>query len=103
MDDESLSEWADRWDGHRPQPGTRKAVPLGDGPEHGTHVDPDAPRGILEWDGHQWAPAGVADDQATAAQETSPQDVAERVPLPRFSALPSAPEPWRPTQVWRRP
>ncbi|MFM9445262.1 DUF6087 family protein [Streptomyces acidiscabies] len=103
MEDEPLDEWAARRDSRRPEPGSRRAVPLGGGPEHGGHVDPDAPRGIAEWDGHQWTPSGIADGHATAAQETGPQDAAERVPLPRFSTLPAAPEPWRPTEVFRRP
>lgn len=86
------------------QPGDRTAVPLGDGPERGGHVDPDAPRGMLEWDGHQWVPAGVAEDHATAARESGPQDAAERVSLPRFGGLPPAPErPFRPARVFRRP
>jgi len=104
VDDEPLDEWAARREASRPAPGDRKAVPLGDGPEQGGHVDPDAPRGMLEWDGHQWVPGGVADDHTTAAQETDPQGAAERVPLPRFGALPPTPErPFRPTEVFRRP
>lgn len=104
MDEEPLDEWAARRDARRPAPGDRKAVPLGDGPERGGHVDPDAARGMLEWDGHEWAPSGVAVDQAAAVEETGPQDAAERVPLPRFAALPPAPErPFRPTEVFRRP
>ncbi|WP_406431886.1 DUF6087 family protein [Streptomyces sp. NBC_00631] len=103
MDDEPLEEWAARREAHRPKLGDHKAVPLSDGPERGRHVEPGAPRGMLEWDGHEWTPSGVADDHATAAQETGPQDEAERVPLPRFPALPPAPErPFRPTQEWRR-
>ncbi|WP_247194610.1 DUF6087 family protein [Streptomyces scabiei] len=46
---------------------------------------------MLEWDGHQWVPSGVADDHSTAVDETGPQDAAKRVPLPRFAALPPAP------------
>ncbi|MFF0224754.1 DUF6087 family protein [Streptomyces sp. NPDC004629] len=103
MDEEPLEEWAARRDARRPKPGDRKAVPLGDGPERGGHVEPDAPRGMVEWNGHQWTPSGVADDHATAAQETDQQDEAERVPLPHFSRLPAAPEPWRPTEVFHRP
>ncbi|MGW3567010.1 DUF6087 family protein [Streptomyces sp. NPDC000941] len=103
MEDEPLNEWADRRDGRRPAPGTRREFPLGDGPERSAHVDPDAPRGIVEWDGHLWIPTGVAADHATAAQETGPQDAAQRIPLPEFNALPPAPEPWRPTEVFRRP
>ncbi|MGW0711840.1 DUF6087 family protein [Streptomyces sp. NPDC002643] len=104
MDDEPLNEWAARREGRRPAPGDRKAVPLGDGPERGGHVAPDAPRGMLEWDGHQWVPSGVADDHATASEDVDSRGAAERVPLPRFTALPPAPErPWRPTEVFRRP
>lgn len=103
MDDESLSEWAERRDSRRPTPGERKAVPLGDG-QHGAHVDPNTPRVVEEWDGHQWAPSGVTADHQDAAQETDPATAAARVPLPLFSQLPPAPEhPWRPTEVFRRP
>ncbi|WP_055525079.1 DUF6087 family protein [Streptomyces graminilatus] len=103
-DDEPLAEWTARRDARRPAPGDRKAVPLGDGPGRGGHVDPDAPRGVLEWDGHQWTPSAVADDQATAVRETGPWDAAGRVCLPRLAALPPAPErPFRPTEVFRRP
>lgn len=105
MEDESLEEWAARREQRRPAPGERRAVPLGEQSEQGAHVDPDAPRGIQEWDGHQWAPAGVAEDRAAATDETG-QDAArraDRVRLPTFGKLPPRPEPWRPTQQWRRP
>ncbi|MEU6332766.1 DUF6087 family protein [Streptomyces sp. NPDC047049] len=102
MDDEPLSEWAARRDRHRPAPGERKAVPLGDG-QHAGHVDPGTPRVVEEWDGHQWTPSGVTADHHDAARETNTAAAAARVPLPQFSRLPPAPEPWRPTQVWRRP
>ncbi|MFJ9682166.1 DUF6087 family protein [Streptomyces sp. NPDC101194] len=82
MSDEPLDEWAERRDAHRPEPGARRAVPLGDGPARGDHVDLDTARGILEWDGHQWVPSGAADDHAAAVGETGPQDTAERVSLP---------------------
>ncbi|WP_371095073.1 DUF6087 family protein [Streptomyces sanglieri] len=103
MNDEPLDGWAARWDANRPAPGARRAVPLGEGSTRGGHVDPDTARGVLEWDGHQWVPSGVAVDRAVAAQETGPQNAAERVRLPRSSALPPAPEPWRPTEEWWRP
>ncbi|MEU9460814.1 DUF6087 family protein [Streptomyces sp. NPDC048312] len=93
----------ERRDAHRPAPGVRRAVPLGDGSARGGHVDPSTPRGMLEWDGHRWVPSGVADDQAAAVKETGTQNAAERVPLARFSALPPAPEPWWPTEEWWRP
>ncbi|MCX4734302.1 DUF6087 family protein [Streptomyces sp. NBC_01363] len=105
MNDEPLDEWAERRDAHRPAPGAHRAVPLGDGPARGGHVDPGTPRGKLEWDGHQWVPSGVAEDHAAAVEGTGPQDAAARVrlPFPRFGALPPAPEPWRPTEEWWRP
>ena len=104
MDDEPLERWAERREERRPARGERRLAPLGD-QEHGVHVDPDAPRGIQEWDGYQWIPVGVAEDYTTAAQETG-QDAAtraDRVSLPSFSKLPPAPAPWRPIEVFRRP
>ncbi|MFI1606746.1 DUF6087 family protein [Streptomyces griseofuscus] len=99
-----LEEWAERR-GLRPARGEWRATPLGDRPEHGAHVDPDAPRGIQEWDGHRWTPAGAAEDQAAAAAATG-RDAnarAERVPLPAFGKLPPMPEPWRPARRFYRP
>ncbi|MFF9570672.1 DUF6087 family protein [Streptomyces sp. NPDC014685] len=103
MNDEPLDEWAARRNARRPAPGARRAVPLGDGAARGAHVAPDTPRGMLEWDGHQWVPSGVAEDHAAAVEKTNPQDAAARVRLPRSSALPPAPEPWRPTEEFWRP
>ncbi|WP_256260408.1 DUF6087 family protein [Streptomyces atratus] len=51
MNDEPLDEWAERRDAHRPAPGARRTVPLGEGSARGGHVDPGTPRGRLEWDG----------------------------------------------------
>ncbi|GGR09827.1 DUF6087 family protein [Streptomyces pilosus] len=105
MEDEPLEQWAARREERRPRPGERQAVPLGEQP-HGAHVAPDAPRGIQEWDGHQWAPAGVAEDRAAATDETSGEDAvnrAERVPLPQLGKLPTMPQPFRPTVPWHRP
>ncbi|MFE7358163.1 DUF6087 family protein [Streptomyces sp. NPDC057543] len=73
---------------HRPAPGARRAVPLGEGPAWGWYVDPDTLRGMLEWDGHQWIPSGVADDHAAAVAEPGPQVAAER---PMRKALPAVP------------
>ncbi|MFF8196679.1 DUF6087 family protein [Streptomyces bobili] len=105
MDDESLEEWVARREQHRPAPRERRATPLGDQPEQGAHVAPDAPRLIQEWDGHQWTPTGVAEDLQTAAGETGSDAGlrAARVPLPQYSKLPPRPEPWRPTEVFHRP
>jgi hypothetical protein len=105
MDEESLEQWAERREQRRPARGERRLAPLGDHVEQGAHVDPHAPRVIQEWDGHQWVPAGVADNYTTAAQETDEDTAvrAARVPLPLFSRLPLASEPWRPTEVFHRP
>ncbi|MFE1250218.1 DUF6087 family protein [Streptomyces sp. NPDC058766] len=105
MEDESLEEWAARREERRPKPGERRAVRLGEQAEQGAHVAPSAPRGIQEWDGHQWTPVSVAEDRAAAANETGRDEAlqAERVPLPTFSKLPPRLEPWRPTQPWHRP
>ncbi|MFD7136957.1 DUF6087 family protein [Streptomyces sp. NPDC059894] len=105
MDDEPLEEWAAHREQRRPVRGERRHAPLGDQPEQGAHVAPDAPRGIQEWDGNQWVPAGVAENLRTAAEETGADAAsrAERVPLPPFGKLPRMPDPWRPTEVWHHP
>lgn len=105
MEDESLNEWAARREQRRPKLGERRATPLGEQSTHGTHVDPEAPRGIQEWDGHAWTPAGVAKDLPAAADETGKDTAsrADRAALPTFSKLPPAAEPWRPTEPWHRP
>ncbi|RRQ76536.1 hypothetical protein CQW39_22140 [Streptomyces griseofuscus] len=103
MDDEPLAEWAERRELPGPARGERRSTPLGDRPEHGAHVDPDAPRGIQEWDGHRWTPAGAAEDQAAATGRDA-NARAERVALlPAFGKLPPMPEPWRPAQRFYRP
>ncbi|MFB7739951.1 DUF6087 family protein [Streptomyces sp. NPDC056112] len=105
MEDEPLEEWAAGREQRRPTSGERRATPLGDQPGRGAHVTPDVPRGIQEWDGHQWTPAGVAEDFQAAASETGGDAAsrAEQVPLPTFGKLPRMPEPWRPTEVLHRP
>ncbi|MFJ5877384.1 DUF6087 family protein [Streptomyces sp. NPDC093088] len=102
MDEQPLGEWANDREGRRPKRGERRHVPL-DG--RGEHVAPHAPRGMQEWDGHQWVPIGVAEDLATAIQETAAHaaERAARVGLPSFGKLPPAVEPWRPTEVFYRP
>ncbi|MFF5655174.1 DUF6087 family protein [[Kitasatospora] papulosa] len=104
MSDESLEEWAARRARRRPTVGERRPAPLGEH-EQGAHVAPGEARGVQEWDGHQWVPVGVAEDLGAAARETSAgaSARAERVPLPAFGRLPAMPEPWRPTEVFRRP
>lgn len=58
MDDEPLSDWAERRDA---KIGRLRAVPLvaGDGPK-GSHLNPDAPRAIQRWNGYTWEPYGFA-------------------------------------------
>ncbi|MGW1464199.1 DUF6087 family protein [Streptomyces sp. NPDC002308] len=105
MDDEPLEEWADRRERRRPEVGERRTVPLGNDVGRGAHVDPDAPRAVQVWDGHQWVPEGVAEDYSATGRETA-EDIssrAERVDLPTFGRLPTAPEPYRPTIPFYRP
>ncbi|MFJ9753097.1 DUF6087 family protein [Streptomyces chartreusis] len=70
-EEEPLHEWAARRDrrraAEREMTGTRRAVPLTDG-ARASHVAPDAPRALLEWDGHAWVTVGVAPN-ADAARE----------------------------------
>lgn len=102
---ELLEEWAARREQRRPALGERRVVPLGSRPEQAIHLDPEAPRLIQQWGGHQWIPAGVSENHAAAAVETG-QDAnarARRLQLPTAGKLPPMPEPWRPTQPWHRP
>ncbi|MER5439699.1 DUF6087 family protein [Streptomyces sp. NPDC002790] len=64
MDDEPLSEWAERRDA---KIGRLRAVPLtpGDGPK-GTHLNPESPRAIQRWNGYVWEPHGFAANLAEA-------------------------------------
>ena len=65
-DDEPLDRWAARREKRLRPVGERKAVHLGDGPQRAAHLDPDAPRLIVEWDGYQWVPVTTVDDYAAA-------------------------------------
>ncbi|RPK71524.1 hypothetical protein EES45_34550 [Streptomyces sp. ADI97-07] len=104
MSEEPLEEWAARREQRRPAVGERRPAPLGD-QKQGVHVSPEEPRGIQEWDGHQWVPVGVAEDSEAAAHETGEEAAARaaRVSLPAFGKLPTMPNPWRPTEVFHRP
>ncbi|MER8001722.1 DUF6087 family protein [Streptomyces sp. NPDC095613] len=64
MEDEPLSQWAERRDARI---GQLRAVPLvsGDGPR-GSHLNPDTPRAIQRWNGHLWEPYGFAANLAEA-------------------------------------
>ncbi|MFJ6480237.1 MULTISPECIES: DUF6087 family protein [unclassified Streptomyces] len=58
MDEEPLSEWAER---RNAKIGRLRAIPIvsGDSPK-GSHVQPDAPRAIERWNGHDWEPYAFA-------------------------------------------
>ncbi|MEU2231296.1 DUF6087 family protein [Streptomyces vietnamensis] len=75
QDDEPLEEWARRRDARQAaSKGKRRAVPLGEGPHRGVHVDPGAPRAIEEWTGTEWTAVGVVEnlDAAKALLYPSP-------------------------------
>lgn len=70
-EDEPLAEWAARRERRRAEQreitGTRRVMLLTDG-ARASHVAPDAPRLLLEWDGTAWVTRGVAPN-ANAARE----------------------------------
>jgi hypothetical protein len=71
MDDEPLSEWADRRDA---KIGRLRAIPLFPGGSlQGSHLYPDAPRVIQRWNGHAWEPHGFAADLAEAKRILYPE------------------------------
>lgn len=76
MDDESLSQWAERRDARI---GQLRAVPLVSGNiPRGAHLNPDAPRVIQRWNGHMWEPHGFAADLAEARRVLFPDTEAAR-------------------------
>ncbi|MCX4822706.1 DUF6087 family protein [Streptomyces sp. NBC_01142] len=84
MDDEPLSQWADRRD---TKIGRFRAVPLvtGDSPQ-GSHLNPDAPRAIQRWNGHMWEPYGFAVNLAAARRILFPNPEVTQVsgPAPKL-------------------
>ncbi|MFE6777132.1 DUF6087 family protein [Streptomyces sp. NPDC057702] len=81
MDEESLSDWAERRDA---RVGRLRAVPLvSGGKPKGSHLNPDAPRVIQRWNGHTWEPHLMAANLAEARQLLYPPD----------SSPPAAPPP----------
>lgn len=66
MDDEPLEQWARRREKNRRPVGRRRAVIIGDTDYAASHVHPDRPRAIEEWDGYQWVPVAIVDDYAAA-------------------------------------
>ncbi|MFD4575004.1 DUF6087 family protein [Streptomyces sp. NPDC058417] len=72
MDDEPLSQWAERRDA---QIGRLRAVPLvsGDDPK-GAHLHPAMPRAIQRWNGYTWEPYASAANLAAAQRLLYPRD-----------------------------
>ncbi|WP_236245252.1 DUF6087 family protein [Streptomyces sp. CC210A] len=89
MDDEPLSEWAERRDA---KIGRLRAVPIvsGDGPR-ASHLHPDAPRAIERWNGHAWEPYAFAADLAAAKRILYPGASTPPTPAPGPARLPLAP------------
>lgn len=86
MDDEPLSDWAERRDA---KIGRLRAVPLvsGDGPQ-GSHLNPDAPRVIQRWNGCAWEPHGCAANLAEAQRLLHPPDEEpSAAPVPQSQSL----------------
>ncbi|MCX4776842.1 DUF6087 family protein [Streptomyces sp. NBC_01264] len=68
MTDEPLDRWAARRQGRLRKPGELKAITLGAGPQRAAHVDPRAPRLILEWDGFAWQALTTVKNYAEACR-----------------------------------
>ncbi|MBL1088745.1 MULTISPECIES: DUF6087 family protein [Streptomyces] len=80
MDDEPLSEWAER---RYAKVGRLRAIPLvtGDGLK-GAHLNPDAPRAIQRWNGYSWEAHGFASNLAEAQQILYPEVIESPGPGP---------------------
>ncbi|MFE1770579.1 DUF6087 family protein [Streptomyces sp. NPDC059008] len=101
MDEEPLSEWAERRDA---KVGRLRAIPLvtGEGPK-GSHLNPDAPRAIQRWNGYSWEPHGFASNLAEAKRILYPEVIEPPAagPAPQLGAgtgrhrKPQAPRPER--------
>ncbi|GAA2156950.1 hypothetical protein GCM10009760_58520 [Kitasatospora kazusensis] len=65
MDDEPLSEWAQRRTRRLRPVGTRRVVTTA-----AAHIDATAPRLIQEWDGHAWVAVALTDEPPTTAVAT---------------------------------
>ncbi|MFE2561914.1 DUF6087 family protein [Streptomyces sp. NPDC059352] len=67
QDDEPLEQWARRRAERRAASmGKQRAVPLGNSPHRGAHVDPAVPRAIEEWTGTEWQVVGIVENLAAA-------------------------------------
>ncbi|AIA03271.1 DUF6087 family protein [Streptomyces noursei] len=83
MDDESLSDWANR---RAAKVGRLRAmlIVFGDGPR-AAHLNPDAPRAIERWNGHTWEPHGFAANLAEARRILYPDANTDPTPAPPTS------------------
>ncbi|MFG2775108.1 DUF6087 family protein [Streptomyces sp. NPDC048350] len=62
-----MAEWARRREERlAKRQGQRRAVPLTTNPHRGSHIDPDAPRAIMEYDGLKWVPLKIVPNRAEA-------------------------------------
>ncbi|MFC5721451.1 DUF6087 family protein [Streptomyces gamaensis] len=88
MEDEPLTDWAERRD--RRLRGRLRVMTLAGGPQ-GFHVNPEAPRLISRWNGYGWEAMGVAANLAEARRllypETAGTDPTAR-PAPDFPPPP---------------
>jgi hypothetical protein len=65
--EEPLAEWARQREERRTQAkGRLRAAPLAAGPHRASHVAPDAPRVIEEFDGSQWVAVSIVENLAAA-------------------------------------
>ncbi|WP_330309908.1 MULTISPECIES: DUF6087 family protein [unclassified Streptomyces] len=85
MDDEPLSEWAERRDA---KVGRLRAVPIvsGEGPS-GSHLNPDAPRAIERWNGHAWEPHTLVQNLEEAKRILYPEAQVVATPGPVTNPL----------------
>lgn len=84
-EDEPLDRWAARREGRLRKPGELKAVTLGPGPQRAAHLDPGAPRLIVEWDGFQWVTVTVVEDYAAACRLLNPSAQAQAAQVPNHT------------------
>ncbi|GAA2505412.1 MULTISPECIES: DUF6087 family protein [Streptomyces] len=70
MDDEPLSDWAER---HDAKIGRLRAVPLVSEEPKGSLLNTDAPRVIQRWNGHVWEPHACAANLAEAQRFLRPR------------------------------
>ncbi|AWZ08360.1 MULTISPECIES: DUF6087 family protein [unclassified Streptomyces] len=74
MNDEPFERWFARRQARLRQPGQLRAITLGVGPQRAAHIDPDAPRMIVEWDGFDWQAVMVVDNYAAACLVLTPSE-----------------------------